>query len=113
MRVINVRVLTLRSDSVTQSKTVRRSYDCGPCALGLLHAWVGQIVLKCNEFKTIFAIGPFSRSQDTTLAAEATPWLQPRCHREAAASGHAMTLRFKAGRALDPVRSRKLGSVRA
>ena len=35
------------------------------------------------------------------LAAEATPWLQPRCHGVAVASGHAMTLRFKAGRALD------------
>ena len=35
------------------------------------------------------------------LAAEATPWLQPRSHGVAVASGHAMTLRFKAGRALD------------
>ena len=68
---------------------------------GVVHAWVIHRVLKCNEFKTIFAIGPFSRSRDKNLAAEATPWLQPRCHREAAASGHAMTLRFKAGRALD------------
>ena len=67
----------------------------------MLHAWVGQIVLKCNDFKTLFAIRPFSRSRDKNLAAEATPWLQPRCHRVAVASGHAMTLRFKAGRALD------------
>ena len=66
-----------------------------------MHAWVGQIVLKCNDFKTIFAIRPFSPIEDKNLAAEATPWLQPRCHRMAAASGHAMTLRFKAGRALD------------
>ena len=35
------------------------------------------------------------------LLTEATPWLQPRCHGVAVASGHAMTLRFKAGRALD------------
>ena len=60
-----------------------------------------QIVLECNEFKTLFAIGPFSRSQDKNLAAEATPWHQPRCHGVAVALGHAMTLRFKAGRALD------------
>ena len=58
-------------------------------------------VLKCNEFKTLFAIRPFSPIRDAMLAAEATPWLQPRCHRVAVASGHAMTLRFKAGRALD------------
>ena len=67
----------------------------------MVHAWVKQIVLKCDDFKTLFAIGPFSRSRDKNLAAEATPWLQPRCHRMAVASGHAMTLRFKAGRALD------------
>ena len=35
------------------------------------------------------------------LAAEATPWLQPRCHDVAVALGRVMTLRFKAGRALD------------
>ena len=58
-------------------------------------------VLNCNEFKTLFAIRPISPIQAAMLAAEATPWLQPRCHRVAAASGLAMTLRFKAGRALD------------
>ena len=67
----------------------------------VVQAWVGQNVLHCNVFKTIFAIRPISPIRDKNLAAEATPWLQPRCHREAAASGHAMTLRFKAGRALD------------
>ena len=56
---------------------------------------------KWHKVKTIFAIRPISPIRDKNLAAEATPWLQPRCHREAAASGHAMTLRFKAGRALD------------
>ena len=67
-----------------------------------MHAWVIHRVLECNEFKTIFAIRPISPSRDKNLAAEATPiWLQPRCHRVAAASGLAMTLRFKAGRALD------------
>ena len=66
-----------------------------------MHAWVGQIVLKCNDFKTLFAIRPISPMDTAMLAAEATPWLQPRCHRVAVASGHAMTLRFKAGRALD------------
>ena len=35
------------------------------------------------------------------LAAEATPWLQPRSYNIAAASGRVITLRFKAGRALD------------
>ena len=35
------------------------------------------------------------------LAAEATPWLLPRCYRVATAPDHAVTLRFKAGRALD------------
>ena len=35
------------------------------------------------------------------LATEATPWLLPRCHRVATAPDHAVTLRFKAGRALD------------
>ena len=35
------------------------------------------------------------------LAAEATPWLLPRFHRVATAPDHAVTLRFKAGRALD------------
>ena len=35
------------------------------------------------------------------LAAEATPWLLPRCYRMATAPDHAVTLRFKAGRALD------------
>ena len=39
--------------------------------------------------------------QDAMLAAEATPWRQPLSHDMAAASGHVMTLRFKAGRALD------------
>ena len=68
---------------------------------GLLHAWVGQIVLKCDDFKTLFAIRPFSPIETAMLAAEATPWLQPRCHDVAVASGHVMRLRFKAGRALD------------
>ena len=40
------------------------------------------------------------------LLTEATPWLQPRCHGMAVASGHAMTLRFKAGRALDDQETR-------
>ena len=66
-----------------------------------MQAWVGQNVLHCNVFKTIFAIRPISPLQAAMLAAEATPWLQPRCHGVAVASGHAMTLRFKAGRALD------------
>ena len=66
-----------------------------------VQAWVGQIVLKCNDFKTLFAIRPISPIQAAMLAAEATPWLQPRSYRVAAALGHAMTLRFKAGRALD------------
>ena len=35
------------------------------------------------------------------LAAEATPWLQPLSHDVSAASDRVMTLRFKAGRALD------------
>ena len=39
--------------------------------------------------------------RDATLAAEATPWLLPRCYRMATAPDHAVTLRFKAGRALD------------
>ena len=68
---------------------------------GLVHAWVGQIVLKCDNFKTLFAIRPFSPIEDAMLAAEATPWLQPLSHDMAAALGHVMTLRFKAGRALD------------
>ena len=62
---------------------------------------MGQIVLKCDVFKTIFAIRPFSPIDGAILAAEATPWLQPRSHRMAMASDHAMTLRIKAGRALD------------
>ena len=35
------------------------------------------------------------------LAAEATPWLQPLSYNLAAALGRVITLRFKAGRALD------------
>ena len=35
------------------------------------------------------------------LAAEATPWLQPLSYNMAAALGRVITLRFKAGRALD------------
>ena len=58
-------------------------------------------VLKCNEFKTLFAIRPFSPIQAAMLAAEATPWLQPLSHNVAVALGHVMRLRFKAGRALD------------
>ena len=58
-------------------------------------------VLKCNEFKTIFAIRPISPIEAAILAADATPWLQPRSHGMAAGSDHAMTLRIKAGRALD------------
>ena len=58
-------------------------------------------VLERNEFKTIFAIRPISPMDIAMLAAEATPWLQPRCHRVAAASGAAMRLSIKAGRALD------------
>ena len=42
-----------------------------------------------------------SRFQDAMLAAEATPWLRPLSHDVAVALGHVMTLRFKAGRALD------------
>ena len=68
---------------------------------GVVHARVTHRVLLCNEIQTLFAIRPFSPMQPAMLAAEATPWLQPRCHGMAAASGHAMTLRFKAGRALD------------
>ena len=60
-----------------------------------------QIVLECNEFKTLFAIRPISPIDSAMLAAEATPWLQPRSHRMTAALDHAMTLRIKAGRALD------------
>ena len=62
---------------------------------------IANIVLKCNDFKTLFAIRPFSPIQAAMLAAEATPWLQARSHGMAVASGHAMKLRFKAGRALD------------
>ena len=68
-----------------------------------------QIVLKGNDFKTYYRYsrsGLFSPIEAAMLAAEATPWLQPRCHRVAAASGHAMTLRFKAGRALDDQETR-------
>ena len=71
-----------------------------------MHAWVIHRVLKCDDFKTLFAIRPFSPIEAAMLAAEATPWLQPRCHGMAAASGHAMTLRFKAGRALDAQETR-------
>ena len=60
-----------------------------------------QIGIECNEFKRLFAIGPFSRSRDAMLAAEATPWLQPLSYNLAAALGHVITLSFKAGRALD------------
>ena len=35
------------------------------------------------------------------LASDATPWLQPLSHDVAVALGRVMTLRFKAGRALD------------
>ena len=49
---------------------------CRP-GTGLVQAWVGQIVLECNEFKTLFAIRPLSPIRDAMLAAEATPWLQP------------------------------------
>ena len=69
--------------------------------MGLLHAWVGQRVLKCNDCKTLFAIRPFSPIEDAMLAAEATPWLQPLSYNMAAALGRVITLRFKAGRALD------------
>ena len=69
--------------------------------MGLLHAWVGQIVLKCNDFKTLFAIRPISPMDSAMLAAEAKPWLQPRSHGRAAGSDHAMRLSIKAGRALD------------
>ena len=70
-------------------------------ATGMVHAWVRQIVLKCDVFKTIFAIRPFSPLDAAMLAAEATPWLQPRSHGMAAGSDHAMRLRIKqAGRAL-------------
>ena len=40
------------------------------------------------------------------LLTEATPWLQPRCYRMATAPDHAVTLRFKAGRALDDQETR-------
>ena len=66
-----------------------------------MHAWVRHRVLKCNDFKTLFAIRPISPMRAAMLAAEATPWLLPRCYRKATASDHAVTLRFKAGRALD------------
>ena len=66
-----------------------------------MHARVGQIVLKCNDFKTLFAIRPISPLGCAMLAAEATPWLQPRSHGVAAGSDHAMRLSIKAGRALD------------
>ena len=66
-----------------------------------MHAWVIHRVLECNEFKTIFAIRPFSPIEAAMLAAEATPWLQPLSYNLAAALGRVITLRFKAGRALD------------
>ena len=59
------------------------------------------IVLKCNDFKTLFAIRPISPIKDAMLAAEATPWRQPLSYNIAAALGRVITLRFKAGRALD------------
>ena len=68
---------------------------------GVVHAWVIHRVLECNEFKTIFAIRPLSPMRDAALAAEATPWHQPLSYNTAAASGRVITLRFKAGRALD------------
>ena len=34
----------------------------GNTAYGLVHAWVGQIVLKCDDFKTLFAEWPIARS---------------------------------------------------
>ena len=67
----------------------------------VVQAWVGQNVLECNVFKTIFLLPLASPIDSAMLAAEATPWLQPRYHRVAMASDHAMTLRIKAGRALD------------
>ena len=77
----------------------------------MVHAGVGHRVLKCNDFKTLFAIRPISPTSIAMLAAEATPWLLPLCYRMATAPDHAVTLRFKAGRALDAQESRKPLSI--
>ena len=47
-----------------------------------------------------------SPMEPAMLAAEATPWLLPRCYRVATAPDHAVTLRFQAGRALDAQETR-------
>ena len=77
-----------------------------PISTGVVHAWVRHRVLKCNDFKPIFAIRPFSPMGPAMLAAEATPWLQPLSHDMAVASGRVMRLSIKAGRALDAQEAR-------
>ena len=39
---------------------------CVPLILGMVHARVGQIVLKCNVFKTKLAKWPFLAMEDNT-----------------------------------------------
>ena len=65
-----------------------------------MHAWVKQIVLKCDVFKTLFAIRPFSPSRAAMRRRQATAWPKSRRHGMTAPCGHAMTGGFSAGDAI-------------
>ena len=68
---------------------------------GLVHAWVGQIVLKCNDFKTLFAIGPISRSGASLTLLQVTADLPLPYGGMAASDGHAAIAFSTAGGSID------------
>ena len=63
----------------------------------MLHAGVTHAVLKCNDFKTLFAESPIRAMSARMLLAEATAGLRSRRHRMAAGFWRAMTASFDAG----------------
>ena len=56
---------------------------------GMVHAGVGQNVLKCNEFKTLFAEWPISQSRASLTLLQVTADLPLHNSGVAASAGHA------------------------
>ena len=49
----------VEDDSLQGSKEQPKQLRLRKSPPGMVHAWVGQIVLKCNDFKTLLSKWPF------------------------------------------------------
>ena len=50
----------------------KRNLSCALVIFGVVHPWVGQKLLICDVFKSLFARQRFSRSGDARPLSEAT-----------------------------------------